>query len=98
MRQETAIQLLAYGFCRQAMKNYVSNYCRLYYSKTGEFEGMDIGIRTLDSDDLSFPLKNTLDIINKAVKKLVEDEDRSFFVLAELDPIETIKIAIVFKN
>lgn len=98
MRQDIVIQLVAYGFCRQAMKAYVSNYCRLYYSETGEFQDMDIGVKTLALDDLTYSLKETLKVINQVVKERVESSDRAFFILAELDPIENLKISIVFRD
>lgn len=98
MKQESTIELIFYGFCRKAMQVYTSNYCRLYYSAKGDFEGMDIGTQTVLLDNLTFSLKKALEVINQVVKERIEDSNESFYILAELDPIENIKITIAFRN
>lgn len=98
MRQESIIKSIAEGFCRELIQDYASCYCRLYYSAKGDFEGMDIGTQTVLLDNLTFSLKKALEVINQAVKERIEDSNESFYILAELDPIENIKITIAFRN
>lgn len=98
MRQESVIELLIIGFARAAMIQYGSNYCRLNYSKTGEFEEMLIG-NTIPVnqklDDLTFSLKNTLEVINQAIKDRAIDNNRRFYINIWLDPKEFIKVSFI---
>jgi hypothetical protein len=98
MKQESVIELLIIGFARAAMIQYHSNYCKLYYSKTGEFEEMLIGNNAPVNqklDDLTFSLKNTLEIINQAIKDRAIDNNRRFYINIWLDPKEFIKVNFI---
>lgn len=95
MKQEVVIELLVIGFARAAMVQYGSNYCRLYYSKTGEFTYIDIGNKTQELNDLTFSLKSTLEVINQAIKDRAIENTQRFYIHIRLDPKEFIKVSFV---
>ena len=97
MKQESVIELLVIGFARAAMVQYGSNYCRLYYSKTGEFEYIDIGNKTQELNDLTFSLKSTLEVINQAIKDRAIENTQRFFIDIWLDPKEFIKVSFIYR-
>ena len=90
---QSVIELLVEGFMRSIMQSYASDYCRLYYTAKGNFDELDIGRYTLYLDKLKYPLKATLEELNKIIKN-IHKSDSKFYILAEKQEDENIKITM----
>lgn len=76
------IELLIEGFMREIMTKYASDYCRLYYTDRGDFDELDINRYTLSLAKLRYPLRETLEEVNKFIK-IGHRGDKRFYILAK---------------
>lgn len=79
---QMVIELLVEGFMRSIMQSYASDYCRLYYTDRGDFDELDVGRYTLSLAKLRYPLRETLEEVNKFIK-IGHRGDKRFYILAK---------------